>query len=373
MDHTCEVVLDGPFPPWGHDVLRASWGDIPAAVILGPPLVDPAALAQAQHRATPWIGRCHPGVLTLLGVQRVDDREGWIYQRPDGVVLQQLCAPPREPPVAKVALLLTAAVTSILASLPPPAHPGPTLRDVFIDAHGAITVAGFVGPQTPPPPPGEDPEAATVWSLGLLLAELLAGSPLSSGATPREHTVALRRFLIRVMSEPGPGLSEACRSCLSGMLAWEEADRPRLDALEAQLRIAAEGLRGPQLARWADQVAAALQQDTLVAPVSLDPQDDPRDYTEESEPFSIPLADDVTAVTEGGNPRHLLTPEQGAIPVGVGPPAEAVPKAPSLPADVFSSSYRGLRRRSSQIPWPVVGVTSLLLAVALGLGLYLFA
>lgn len=371
MDHRHEVVLGGPLPAWGHDVLRASWGEVPAAVLLGPPLVDPAALAQAQHRAAPWIGRTHPGVLTLLAIQRVDDREGWIYQRPDGVALRRLCAPPREPPPAKVAVLLVAGTAATLAQLPPPHHPGPTLRDVFVDRDGSVCVSGFAGPHTPAPAPGDDPEAATVWHLGRLLAELLAGSPPASADDPQAHAVAVRRLLIRIMSEPGQGLPEPCRQALEEMLSWEPQQRPRLGQLASRLEEGAAELRGPTLQEWAEQVELVLQQDTLVAPVTLDPHEEPRDYTEESEPFSIPLADEVTAVTEGGSPRQLLTPEQGAIPVGVGPPVEVASKAPSLPADVFSSSYHGLRRRSSQLPWPVLGTCSLLLAVALGLGLYL--
>lgn len=335
-------------PAWGDGILRARWGDRAAAVIQGPALVDPAALSLARQRCASCLDPQSTAVLPLLGVVRVRGREGWVYERPRGVSIAVLLAKEGSRPPPAVAAEIVARTAEALLSLGELGsnHPGPLPRDVLVDEQGMVMLAGLVGPEEPGSrrvPPNDDPapEEALVWGLGTLLAWLLVGRKPMSAAQAGTEAVYQRRLMVGLLARGGDQVPEDLQACLMDALAWDRADRVRLSDLPARLR----GSRGvADVAGWAGDVLPAVRR-RLEAQWEIPDGEshhtlteaDPEEITEESEASFVlgDMLEEVTAASAGraGWPRDV--PEHGAIPVLVGPPAEAVTGPHRLPAELF--------------------------------------
>ncbi|MEQ1504901.1 MAG: hypothetical protein ABMB14_21900, partial [Myxococcota bacterium] len=149
----------GPCPWWSEGASAARYaldgGDpLPAAVLFGPSVGarvtsvapdDGAAVARARERAGPGILRRVGGVLTLLGVEAVDDRTGWVYEDFDGVSLTAVLSNESLP--QRVGAELVARCAEVLEPLTADGavHPGLGAEDVLVRADGDVRIAGFVG------------------------------------------------------------------------------------------------------------------------------------------------------------------------------------------------------------------------------------
>lgn len=233
MDATVDIL--GPCEVW-HGAAhlgrrRTPAGDAPVFVLLGPEGASAEALARARHAAVS-VAECRvPGVHRLIDVVLVDDRLGWVFESVDGVGLSHTVAGEGR------ALLSTRAAAEIVASVAEKLlavdlkNRGPEPTDLFVDAAGTVIVSGFAGPFPTSPamraPRGDDGEAAAVYRLGVLLAQLLSGVAPPPASERSAHPALVRRALIRVMARPGPVLPERYGESIRGMLAWEPAERPR--------------------------------------------------------------------------------------------------------------------------------------------------
>ncbi|MEZ4234894.1 MAG: hypothetical protein R3F59_01760 [Myxococcota bacterium] len=206
---------------------------VPVAAVLGPEVDAPGAAVRARNRAGAWVGRRDAGVLPLIDVAGAGDRVAWVYEACDGVSAGVLFDS-AEAPVPRAAVELVAACAEVLERLHAAGHrhPGPAPDDVIVDPRGEVVLAGFVGP-FPQAPMQRDPQAsqapesaAVVWRLGVLLAELLSGSPPPPPMDHASHEVALQRLMVRVVSQPGPILPERLGDWLRGMLAWTPTTAP---------------------------------------------------------------------------------------------------------------------------------------------------
>jgi hypothetical protein len=240
-----------------------------------------------------------------------------------------------------------------------------------VDEQGHVYMIGFSNPW-PSSPVLRDPDGGTdsesmVRRLGVLLAQLLGGSvPAASDRTA--HEAMTRRVLIRAMSRSGPIFTERYRDWVSGMLAWDADQRPPLSGVAGGLREVAEGVGGRSLADWASEqvlmrarVAHEIgeaEDATRYSGASFHPwniRDVDRDVpllgdsdasmpseligsrTLPGIPINMLAGGDPTAETtllpSGRTAAGTPTAEPGTMPIGVGPPAEAVQgRGPKLPA-----------------------------------------
>lgn len=383
-----EGVRSGRYSASGPDT-------VPVAVVLGPE-VDGEALERWRERGAPWIGRRTPGVLDLLGVERVERRTAWVYRDFDGVSVGAAIAAGMGPLPLRVAAQLVARCAEILEPLAADGriHPGPDPSEVLIRADAEVLLAGFVGPFARSPihraPGGAEDGSAVVWRLGVLLAEILTGSRPSPAADRVAHELMLRRLLIRIMSRPGPMFPERYRDWLCGMLAWDAEARPLLSRVAPGLRELASVLPSPDLTGWAGRRIPELRGRAPAEPLapmeipldsgSTDIALPPAEPTEEVGIPDVPEEDDVTAVSFDGDPPLKWFPptEHGTIPVQVGPPPEALPRLTRLPDELFRTPGPAERTEISDVPidrprWRIattIGV--LLLALASLLSWYLF-
>lgn len=332
------------WPAWHALARRAVWirGDRTSDVLLflsAQPVPDIEAL-QAEAQAAMRIRT--PGVLPLLGVERVGEGAAWIYPFAE-YVSPAFFTRARFGHRAAAELVRDAA--RVVTRHP---HPGPRIEDLLLDAAGNPFVANFVGPLTPTAivPGEEDAEAAAVYRLGSLLAHLLIG-PFSAGVTPSSHDAAVRRAVIRAMSTPGAVFSDKYADWLGGMLAWRPSDRPPLSRVEAGLTDLIETSGGPTLQAtvrtdFVDWMLLARQQtDDGVAtfrPQATQPDPEYAGRTtlaHERITVEIGLDDEHTMESEFPEPLEHTPPsvlERGSIPVEVGPPAEAArARRPTLP------------------------------------------
>jgi hypothetical protein len=349
------VELLGPCDWWTSNVRSARW--LPAegepldvAVVLGPE-VDGAAIERARERSRPWIGKRQPGVLPLLAVERVGTRAGWLYETFDGVSMGAMLRTLPGPLPQRLAAELVACCAEILEGLPLRGgiHPGLDMDDVLLRADGTVKLAGFVGPFARSPvhrdPKGIEDSATTVWRLGVLLAQLLTGSPPGTATDRVSHELVLRRLLIRIMSRPGPMFPERFRDWQCAMLAWSPEDRPVAARIAPALRELASTLIEPELGSWARERVPQVRRNPrpleppppILELTEVPPSHAP-ESTEEATLSEDPIEDDVTAIsTDGEPPRPFAPPERGTIPVHVGPPPEALPKVSSLPEELFGA------------------------------------
>jgi hypothetical protein len=147
-----------------------------------------------------------------------------------------------------------------------------------------------------------------------------------------------RRLSAR-LARAGPPLPDEVRSWVLSMLSWEPQDRPPLILLADRLDALADRLDGTDLRAFAAsrvpvaRVAAA----PAVVPIVPSPDDPPEDRPDRTEEVVDPdptdgdLDDDTVSAEDGAPPPRSLPPEQGAIPVGVGPPAELLRRMRRLP------------------------------------------
>lgn len=380
--HGPELVPLRALPSWGPDALEASWGRRRVAVKLGPPVVDPAALALARERAAPWVERSADGILALLGVARLGGREAWLYELPKGVAASLFTAHQTDLPPPAAAVQIVAAVCRILTSLDV-RHPGPCCDDLFVSGGGDVVVAGLVGPEEPAAGPAgaEDPRASQVWRVGALLLELMSGGR-PGGTTRKVHDASVRRLLIAAMARPGPGVSEELRDLIAQMLGWEAAARPGLRGLGERLSGVATELPPPDLQVWSARFVPALLR-RFEAPHELPEPPDPTEVdddevlepTEESDLVVVEGTEEITALSEPSTARWTLPAEHGAIPVDVGPPPEAVPSGARLPSGLFGGGRLDPTAPGSAWfrPGLLLLLTLLLAVVAFGLGFYVMA
>lgn len=316
------------------------------AVVFGPLVMDPAAWDEVKQRAEPFVGREAPGVLALRDVVRLEGRIGFGYDVPEGASVAALT---RTRPVipAPTAAQLLARVVQTLVDLGPRAflHPGPTSDDVLVDLSGRVKVAGFIGERGDV----EASEGGLVRRLGHLLATWLSGRTWVAATTPASHEALLRRLLLDVAARPGATFEPAYRKLLRRMVAWNAAERPSLGEVLDVLRSVAAGPVGEPLERWARHGWRMLDRPPEPVRYTLDPTeptedvqgpgamavDRPTQPTEDDDLFGVDRGDDDTALSQPGQAPGAVV-EQGAIPVGVGPPAEAV-RPVRLPPELFES------------------------------------
>lgn len=357
--------LEGPLPAWSDTALEGTLGEgetaRPVMVFLGPEASGDSAEVDHEESAK-WVGRTGEPLVPLLDVITHGDRSAWIHPRVEALGLVHLVdVLEGDRPPLRISAELVAAVADALVSLGSDGlhHRGPSPEDVGIDAKGGIHLLGFASPW-PQSPTYRDPCAGTlqeqlVWRLGVLLAHLLGGR-IPAVSTASAHKGMLRRVLIRAMSREGPLFTERYRSWLTGMLSWDPTQRPALSSVGPGLRTVGAELAGPGLADWcATQVPGRMRlAERAHDPVLEDTERsfEPWNTGEDSEEFSIhpaelsgsrtlpglPLSrlpsDEVTAETTLRNttiPGFGPRVEPGTMPVGVGPPAEAMRRRPSLP------------------------------------------
>lgn len=333
-----------PWPAWHSLVRRGTWRrsgirrDV-LAFLGTQPVDDVEAVAR---EAAPAVAIRDPGVLPLLGVERVGEGVAWLY------AFREVVSPVffAKPILGhRAAAQLVAKVARLVEAHP---HPGPNVEDVLLDADGNVLLASFVGPLPTyaRAPGGDEGEAAVVYRLGALLATLLAGA-IKEGSTASSHDAAVRRTVIRAMSMPGAVFSDRYANWLQGMLAWDPDARPPLSrvagALE-ELAAASGGLPLQAVVRkdfrlWLE--AATGFQGTDLGDPSLDasginhPTFDP-EYagrtTLANDPVpELAFVDEPTVESELYDPVERTPPsvlERGSIPVEVGPPVEAVRRRP---------------------------------------------
>ena len=368
-----QLMAGDALPAWGPDVFRGRYGDQDVAVVFGPDDGEPSAVE-------PWIGRAADGVWPLVAVVPSAGRRAHVYPfvaalSAGGLVDAEL------PPVA-VATAIIGRLAAVLAALGADAHghPGPFPEDVLIRAEGDVVLTGFVsasGERRQAPGNGGG-EAALVYRLGALYAELLCGSHPSDPIDRGAHDQQLRRIVIRVLSRADTPATDRYRDWLQRMLAWDPSLRPPLARVAAELAAVTAELRGPSLADWAaaegpERIRSALPRvprRRTTASMRTAPREEVTKETEVAGmrtlpgfAVELPDVDDDTAVSYGAEPLPLPPRELGTIPVSVGPPAEVARRRPRLPAEIFSDEGAPARRTPATDGRRVLVVAAALLAV----------
>lgn len=369
--------LEGPLVAWSDTALTGRYGDGAdvrrVMVFLGPDHAgepDPTELDRARR----WVGRTGPGLLELIDVTPHGTRLAWLHPPVDALGLIHLVdAADGQRPSLRVVAELVAAIADALHAQGSGAldHPGPSPEDIGVDATGRIHLTGFCSPW-PPAPVYRDPSAslgspALAWRVGVLLSQLLAGR-VPAVSDRSGHEAMIRRVLIRSMSRSGPTFSERYRDWLTGLLAWDPDLRPSLSAVGPGLREVGRNLGGPDLAAWATTevpVLIARARERSHTPLESAGQGSFHTWTaaaEPSEDHAITLADVSGHRTLPGLPLSALErdeptaestirttasggviplTEPGTIPVGVGPPVEALHRRPpTLPAGFLDDPGR---------------------------------
>jgi len=355
------VELLEPFLAWSELAHRAHWtpeAGPPQGVValLGPELGD-MAVARARSRAAGALTLRHDGVLPLLAVEAIAGRGAWLYAPAGGValglVLEDLDAPP-----LKAAAEVVATLACCLHRAGDVRHPGPSADDVLIDDDGKLLLTGFSSPFPRHPslrePSGAEDEAAQVWRLGVLLAQLASGSATPPAVDPDQHSAAVRRVLIRMLARPGPILPDGYGDLLAQLLSWKAAGRPALSEVPGLLRAAADELPTTDLVAWAGIAVSAVRERigrgdpirvpeppidlvrALDTPGMLDRTEEaPQRTPTECDPVTPP-DQEITAHShasiDSAGPRILS--EQGAIPISIGPPQAGILN-PTAPPKMF--------------------------------------
>ena len=412
------VELQGPFPDWHTGAHRAVlYTDAdkakgrPVLVVLGPETQAPDSLETTRELAAKALGRRGKGVMTLVAIVPLDHRLAWVYEYIDGIGATWLAhREGTEVLGLGAAAEIVADVAETLLEMGPlgVAHPGPTPDDLLIDRLGQVHVASFVSPFAADPvlrePHGRADTSAVVYRLGMLLSSLACGSPPVASSDEKAHEAVVRRVLIRAMARPGNAFTDRYRDWLTGMIAWDPEIRPPLGSVPAGLREIAAGTGDRPLVEWSATMVAELQ--ARVSDPSLDGPYSPwlqstQENTADEGPtppmtpihMTIPglklseidFEDDPTAESQPSgekvpSPKPLLPKGRGAIPVGVGPPAEAIREVPRLPEGFLSASQESISQRAA--PTPVVAdnrtrnaliaVTVVLMALGMASLVYLF-
>lgn len=413
--------LQAPFPDWHSGAHRAVlYTDVgktrgrPVLVVLGPESDAPDSLETTQEGAHAVLGRRGKGVLTLVAIVPINQRLAWVYEYVDGIGATWLAH--REGsevlpfgPAAEI----VASVAQTLLDMGPlgVSHPGPTAEDVIIDRLGQVHVASFASPFAADPvlrePHGRTDSSALVYRLGILLSSLACGSPPVASSDEKAHEAVVRRVLIRAMARPGNGFTQRYRDWLMAMIAWDPEARPPLKSVPAGLRKVASTTADVPLEEWSALMVSELQ--ARVTDPSLDGPYDPwlqaitQDHTADDGPSppmtpihmtmpgvrlsDLDFEDDPTAESAPGGqkiptPRPLIPVGHGAIPVGVGPPAEAIKDVPRLPEGFLEAtgpsaqadiSHQPQVAAETQRSWiPLISITAVLLMLGFASLIYLF-
>lgn len=377
----------------------------PVLVVLGAPVADAEVTAErARAAASALLGWAPPGVLELLDVLPFEDRTAWVYSDIEALGVGHLVGGGELLPIGAAAELV-AEVAALLISVGTRglAHPGPEPHDVLLHSSGRVSVGGFVSPFPASPamrePGGREDAPALVWRLGVLFAALTSGSAPPPCSDRSAHEASLRRVLIRTMSRPGPVPPTRLRHWMEHLLAWDSGARPPLSTVEGALRQLAADTREPGLEAWCAVHLVSRRLDALAGPPELAVEADtgPTDLGDADPPDALPsdehtrpgmstLAgfapprreEDQTMESIGTTSTdttlpHTVPPERGAIPVAVGPPAEAVPSA-RVPRSVIEALESGAitRREGWSWQWWFLGASALLLALGIALAVYVF-
>ncbi len=234
-------------------------------------------------------------------------------------------------PSARACAELVAQVAEILLGLGNPGlhHPGPEPTDLVLGSDGRVKLMGFAGPHPAGPamraPAPENVESAAVYRLGVLLTTLISGQPPAAATEASAHAVLVRRALIRAMDRPGPVLSEQFGQWIRGMLAWAPAERPPLSAVPAGLRSVGWNTGGEGLVDW-----STLNVPRLVREIEVRHSDPPQEEVhepeeDEEEELSDPRVLRAIAHREPP-PRRLSTDEVKRTPRPAGTPTIAARK-----------------------------------------------
>ncbi len=398
--------LQGPLHDWHDTALAGRWtrGDEvrDVMVFLGPELQGDRP---RDSRAASWIGRTGPGMLPLLAVVTLGKREAWIYPRTTALGLERLIRAEGRIVPFRVAAEIVAQVAEVLHQLSSGSdHPGPLPADVGVLSDGTVKICGFASPY-PPDPAVEDLGGGTndesmVWRLGVLLSRLIGGT-MPAISDEISHQARMRRLLIHAMSREGHLFTERYRDWLTGMLHWAPGQRPALSAVASGLRKLGAEVGGPDLEMWASQNVDSLRNTSVRAhrddpdprdPENYYPWNDPSvDQTEDDQtgnsaapPLTlgttlpglavtdIPARDDATSestLRAYGSERVIPQAEPGTMPIGIGPPVEAMRAKPTLPAGFLEPTPPPRRGPPSTSAMVSAGLLALLAGMTLALAI----
>jgi len=412
------VDLQSPFPEWhsgAHlgilyaDETRREGRSV--LVVLGPETEATGHLASALESASSVLGRRDGGMLTLLTIVAQRQRLAWVYDYVDGIGATWLVNEEgTEVLPLGTAAEIVAAIAQALFDLGPLGiqHPGPTPEDVLIDRLGKVHVSSFVSPFPPDPalrePHGRTDTSALVYRLGILLSSLVCGSVPVATSDEKAHEAMVRRVLIRAVARPGRAFTDRFRDCLTAMVSWNADERPPLSTLATSLNEIGATTGDPSLAEWSARRVSELQ--ARVADPTRDDPYDPwqqtdRDWiAEDGTPKPIsnlqltvpgdPLPDlgeedDATAESQGFPQDAPIKPAlprgRGVMPIGVGPPVEAIKEVPKLPSGFLGAQSpteprppnRALPALSERIWIYLAAITAVLLILGLVSMAYLFS
>lgn len=360
-------------------------------VIRGPEGADDGSLGRASQRLA-LLEATHGTMWLPESVQLTRGHLCWVFPEADVLALSHVLAEgPSQLPLG-AAVTVVARVAESLAAAGPIArqHRGPTPYDLLVDPLGRLRLAGFIEPVVTEPamvdPTGDHGEASLVYRLGVLLSWLATGAPPEVVDDPSDHEAAVRRALIRIMSRPGPVISERFANWFRALRTWEPTERPPLARISEALTQIAEELGTNALLSWATRYVSPMLEAnvdevedlvTFVTPAAT--QEEER--TDPSlPPRGLPRLDDHTQESsEAGylSPRAEARPGGAfGMPVRVGPPPEAVKQRPALPAGFLDSEGHDEDEVSEDgvaapgtVPPPAPGVLVIVLLAVISLGL----
>jgi hypothetical protein len=399
------VDLKSPYPEWqpgAHlgilyaDESRRDGRSV--LVILGPQSPAEPSTERVLATAEPLLAFEASGIHCLRAIVAGPSRLAWVYDYVDGIGATWLAHEEgSEVLPLGIAAEIVAEVAKVLFAQRDLGltHPGPAPHDIMVDHQGRVHVSGFVSPFPANPihrePHGHMDSAALVYRLGILLSALVCGSPPVATSDKKAHEAMVRRVLIRGVARPGSSFTPRFRDCLTAMIAWNPSERPPLPTVHASLREIASSAADPSLQDWSSQNIPQLQLQ-VADPTRDDPYDPWQSAAfdtsrEDRTPppasklqLTVPGAklrdldeeDDPTAESHSGAHPGASKPtklsNRGVMPVGVGPPAEAMKEVPTLPSGFLGAEAKaGGRLRIRQLPalttrmWVLLASTTALL------------